>query len=428
MSSRLESLLADVAGARLSAANLRPRPLIALPVLGVGHGGFGGKERGEALRAQLEICLAAVGRHDIDVAIVAFQPSDYAAIQTYRRDNGLYVDLPETQRQELAGLVERVRKGTLAIFLGAGVSMSAGLPDWNGLLTKLDESAAPASVGFGGLDSALDKAQLLRRRIGDDLGKRVAEIVGGHERYGLSHALLAALDCPHAVTTNYDELYERAVADGHRSAELHVLPYGALEPGNPWLVKMHGDVNHPGDIVLARSDFVGYAAKSGPLGAVVQSLLMTEHLLVVGASLSDDNFLRLAHEVLAFRSHTLGTVLKFSATKAERELWGSEFAFIEVSAAGAPSGESARRLAIFLDVLAMETTKPSHLLDKRYEELLSEQEKVLASRVRDVGRGIAALSGPARTRWTGIEAVLQHFGVLAPEDAVPSFGREREVR
>ena len=36
-------------------------------------------------------------------------------------------------------------------------------------------------------------------------------------------------------------------------------------------------------------------------GALLQSLLMTEHLLVVGVSLNDDNIVRLAYEVQAYR-------------------------------------------------------------------------------------------------------------------------------
>ena len=412
MSSRLEQTLEDIANARLSPANKRPRPLVALPVLGVGHGGFGDELRGEALRKQLEICLDAVHRFELDVVIVAFVPSDYAAIQTLRRDNDLYIGLPESQRQSVVELAGKVRKGTLAVLLGAGVSMSAGLPSWTELLEQLDE---PAGVGFDGLDSVLDKAQLLRKRLGDGLGKKVSQIVGGHQCYGLSHALLAALDCPHAVTTNYDQLYERAFADGHRSgAELHVLPHGTPEPGTPWLVKMHGDVEHPKDIVLARSDFVGYSAKSGPVGAVVQSLLMTEHLLVVGASMSDDNFLRLAHEVLAFRSHNLGTVLKFSVTNAERELWGNEFTFVEVSAGGS-AGERARRLAILLDVLAMEAAQPHHLLDERYEKLLTPEESALSEKLRGAADAVASLQGDAQARWSGIGTVLQLYGYRAAE-------------
>lgn len=411
LSERLTRLLADVARNGLAPSNLRPRPLVALPVLGVGHGGFGAELRGRAIRNQLEVCLDAVRRYPMDVVIVAFNPSDYSAIQSYRLAERLYVELPPHQSKSLDALVDKVSRGALAVFFGAGVSMSAGLPSWNGLLTELDASADPAGLGFSGLDSALDQAQLLRKRLGAAMGQRVAEIVSGRERYGLSHALLAALDCPHAVTTNYDELYESAYADGHqRGGDLHVLPYGSPEPSSPWLVKMHGDVKHPDDIVLARSDFVGYSARSGPLGAVVQSLLMTEHLLVVGASLSDDNFLRLAHEVLAFRAHNLGTVLKFSATRAERELWGDEFDFIDVSSPGAGAGESARRLAIFLDVLAMRTAKPHHILDEKYQELLSEPEKKIARGLRSSTELLESLPHSARSRWRGVRDVLQAHG------------------
>ncbi|WP_093186253.1 SIR2 family protein [Sanguibacter gelidistatuariae] len=46
-----------------------------------------------------------------------------------------------------------------------------------------------------------------------------------------------------------------------------------------WLLEMHGDISRPSPIILSRSDFVRYAAASGPMGAVVQSLLMTKHFL-----------------------------------------------------------------------------------------------------------------------------------------------------
>ena len=53
---------------------------------------------------------------------------------------------------------------------------------------------------------------------------------------------------------------------------------------------MHGCINHPEDIVLTRKDYIRYARKRAVLGGVLQSTLLTKHLLYIGFSLNDPNF------------------------------------------------------------------------------------------------------------------------------------------
>ena len=49
---------------------------------------------------------------------------------------------------------------------------------------------------------------------------------------------------------------------------------------------MHGCINHPEDIVLTRKDYIRYARKRAVLGGVLQSTLLTKHLLYIGFSLN----------------------------------------------------------------------------------------------------------------------------------------------
>jgi hypothetical protein len=142
--------------------------------------------------------------------------------------------------------------------------------------------------------------------------------------------------------------------------------------GTQWVLKMHGDIREPGSIVLTRSDFVSYDAKSRPLGSIVQSLMMTKHLLVVGASMTDDNFLRLAHEVFAFHEaganeagrvethSTIGTVLTLVNVPAKARLWEDRFTYLPISNE-ATRPDQARDLTILLDRVAMLTSTSARL-------------------------------------------------------------------
>lgn len=415
---RLTTALADIDAANVPTGSGRPRPLIALPTLGVGRGGFG-SVRGRVIDRLLETCQTAVERSGIDVVIVAADSADHAAFQARRRlRGGRHAErLTPELLQDAETLAQRAREGSLAVFLGAGVSMSVGLPSWGELVKTLSRRAG---VDLGSLTSPLDQSELLRRVLGQRLGEMVAALTTASSRYGINHALLAALDCTEAVTTNYDDLYERAVGDvGHDV--MPVLPFNPTIPKAPWLLKMHGDARHPETIVLSRSDFVGYDARSRPMGAIVQSLLMTKHLLVVGASMTDDNFLRLAHEVLLFKkgstphqadrrrpSVALGTVVALEADDAVRELWRGRFEYVAVARGGERDGVLARRLAIFLDAVAMLATEPSYIGDERYAALLDTEHTAVAAAARDLHRRILRL--PDHSAWDRLSEALRDLG------------------
>ena len=99
-----------------------------------------------------------------------------------------------------------------------------------------------------------------------------------------------------------------------------VLPWASAVGSERWALKLHGDVEHPDSIVLTRRHMLTYDAQNRPSAALLQSVLLTKHLLVIGTSLTDDNVLRLAYEVQAYRVHhrpkseeTFGTQLDASA-------------------------------------------------------------------------------------------------------------------
>ncbi len=275
---------------------------------------------------------------------------------------------------------------------------------------------SPIRAEINDLESLLDRAELLQATLKDSLGPELPRFIGQITRYSLSHALLASLRCEQAVTTNYDTLYERALNDSR--GDHQVLPFDAPRPQIPWLLKMHGDVARPSPITLSRSDFVGYAAAAGPMGAIVQTLLMTKRLLVVGSSMTDDNFLRLAHEVVAFRKVAvpardplppMGTVVSLGPSKARARLWDGRFEFVNAVPESDSSGladdgrSAAHALAVFLDVVGMYASVPLYAADIRYTQLLdSEGEHAAAESARALLTKLRTLPDTAQGRWAAV--------------------------
>lgn len=407
---RVRELLAAISRADLSPGTGRSRLRVAMPVLAISGGGMG-SQRGLVLRELLNGLDRAAHEIGVDVVLVTPESSVYGGAQHLRRGLANW-PLDNKHMAHARRLGQLARSGHLALFLGAGASVSAGLPTWNQLLTELTQLAgegAPLSTL-----PPLDQAQLLQKRLGDDLGRLVAAITSRAERPSLAHALLAGMACHEVVTTNYDDLYEMAVRATGRPIT-SVLPWEPVTPGSPWVLKMHGDVRRPDKIVLTRRQFVRYDAATRPAGSILQALLLTKNLLIVGASLDDDNVSRLVHEVEAFRADSgldgrIGTFLDVSDDEARRELWSDRLEWIDLS--GQNIEERARSLEVFLDVVgAYASADNTWLLDERFAGLLSEEAQEATATARNLYQAL-----PDSEEVAALRDVLRVLGVRNAEE------------
>lgn len=451
LTGHLSRVLEDIAGASDVKANQgRSKPLIALNTIGVGGGGFD-HVRGQVINEMLMVCGDFVARNDLDVVICCASASDYAAFQHQRRRFKSPSTLDEELQEHGRQLVDLARRGDLALFLGAGVSMPAGLPSWWSLLVKLGEQCGVTDADLRSLESPLDQAELIRKRLAaahTDLTAAVERELAGITVPSLSHVQLAVLGCREVVTTNFDQLYETAaeafVADP--AERIKVLPFERKKPFQRWILKMHGDIRHPDSLVLSRSQFVDYSSAHGPVGSIVQSLMLTKHLLVVGTSLTDDNFLRLAYEITNYLERNagfaspkegtepLGTVLALKAEPAKQELWKGTLALISASQTPDPDtsglppesvaehwrqveSERARDLSIMLDFIAMHAAPENYLLDQRYAALLSRDEQLVAGQASAALREVRSLAGDAgpTSGWRRIQNLLEELGAASDE-------------
>ena len=393
-----EALAAVAARPVPTAVHGRARRLVGLPALGTGWGGAAGR-RGELLQQLLPVLRQAAAEHGYDIALVLRRPSDLAAAQRVRRAEGGGWGLPEALAALAEELGARARAGELAVFLGAGVSAAAGLPTWEQLLGELAERAGMDPALRAGLSRLppQDAAALLARTLGrEELAAYVQQRFGPGP-YSLAHALIAALPVREFVTTNYDPLVELAAADIGRP--MRVLPFEEATPGAPWLLKLHGDAAHPDSVVLTREQYLEFGDRRSALAGVLESLLLTRHVLFVGTSMLDDDLIRIAHQVRnvlhepddAPRRRS-GTVLALAEDPVRARLWERDVT--TVAMAEHEDAAAARRLEVLLDLVGCLSSRPTgYLLDPAYRGLLDEEETALSDALADVGSVLGGGSG-----------------------------------
>ena len=137
---------------------------------------------------------------------------------------------------------------------------------------------------------AMDAAKILQERLEghEQLCRRVADMLQCTV-CSLSHSLLASLPVQEYITTNYDTLFEEALSQAGRPG-VSVIPYNPNPDSKTWLLKLHGCVTQPAEIVLTRADYIRFGERRQAMSGIVQALLVTKKMLFVGFSLNDDNF------------------------------------------------------------------------------------------------------------------------------------------
>jgi hypothetical protein len=404
----------------------RARLLLGVPVVGTGEGGAK-HAAGDVVRQLIPALRERARSLDVDVAIVAREEAAFAAAQAERRraqDATPWAALSPRLLAEVDRIAEHAARGRLVLFVGGGVGRGAGVPLWDDLLGQLATQADMSDQecrSLGELD-LVDRARVIGKRLkGVSLGQAVAELLGRFVHHSLSHALLAALPVSEVVTTNYDRLFE----DASRAAGIpvRVLPGDAADEDRRWVLKMHGSIDRPEEIVLTREDYLRYEERRAALAGIVQALLITRHMLFVGFALRDENFHRIADAVrkamrpggIETDEGKFGTALALLKNPLQEELWEDDLYWTPVyeMAEGedrvTAEATAGRRLEIFLDCLLARTASVSYLMHPGYTAVLSDAERALGSALADFARRIPedARHAPA---WKRVAALLTSLG------------------
>lgn len=294
----------------------RACPLVAMPIPGVGQGSFPGR-KAEVVRELVRQLLGFTATHAIDVAVVARSDSDIAALQWERhrqqsreQEQDCWPTLSAEHKELADRLGTMAARRELSVFIGAGVSRPMGFPDWATLLRDL---GAPDTAIGPETDYPRLAEELGRDDLDDEIVRRFTT-----DRHALGHALILNLRTPSLVTTNYDPCLENAADVIHVDPGMRVIARELAGGGSPWLLKLHGDIRHRETIVLTRSQYDRLATDHQALRGVVQTLMLTNHLLFLGFGFADSDFLAMSEAVQRVRalarsaspSDTVGTAVQ----------------------------------------------------------------------------------------------------------------------
>jgi hypothetical protein len=237
--------------------------------------------------------------------------------------------------QAMAALAGQVAHGRCILFVGAGVHYPApaGSP-WEasyppevrpplgkqlaGLLAtdcRLAEVYPKEVSNLGNLARIATFYEMQRSR--NELITAVQDAVGRATKPSAAVRALAELDFPLVLTTNYDQLLERALTKADKNPRKGVydpegleattdFADGADDPQRPFIFKIHGDVDVPKSVVITDEDYIQFTLRMGdrdalhPVPETFRYQFKRMPMLFIGYSLVDYN-LRLLFKTLRWK-------------------------------------------------------------------------------------------------------------------------------
>lgn len=196
--------------------------------------------------------------------------------------------------------------GSFGIFVGAGLSQGAGLPNWETLLLELISHAQENDMLSDAKEADLLKlvkdsskyllvAEELREVLNTDLQKFIKKRFDDDsiEPTEVTKKTIR-LKSKFIITTNYDTLMENSYIKVH-SKMPNVLTYRDAATINynilsniPFILKAHGDAKRaPNEIILTEKDYRNIIFKENGYQSVLHVLFSTSSILFLGASLKD---------------------------------------------------------------------------------------------------------------------------------------------
>jgi hypothetical protein len=204
--------------------------------------------------------------------------------------------MPQTSTS-ITDLVARLRQGEVVLFIGAGLSIGAGLPGWGALIRPLAQSVGyrlPAEDEFLTADHLLTAAQHYenQRSRASLLQHLRDELDTTGVRPTPAHSLIVSLRAQVIFTTNYDDLIELALRQAGRrfSAIVSESQLAFWSEDRVQVVKLCGDLQRPDSVIISKNDFNTYLPTHPRLAERLRTTLESKTALFLGYSLQDPFF------------------------------------------------------------------------------------------------------------------------------------------
>ncbi|MFE9928906.1 SIR2 family protein [Streptomyces sp. NPDC005533] len=184
-------------------------------------------------------------------------------------------------------LAEQFGRGNGVLFVGAGLSKGAGLPDWQGLVHGLADEIPGCPPDADHRDiAAYYELEFGRNRLVQRIRDQLDTL---HLQPTPVHHAAAALPVPLVVTTNFDDLLEQTYRADRKpySTVTRAVDAGFWSSDRVQIVKIHGDLAIPESIVITSSDYEGITTDRPSLVRLLSSTLQTRTVLFIGYSVTD---------------------------------------------------------------------------------------------------------------------------------------------
>jgi len=197
----------------------------------------------------------------------------------------------------------------LVVFVGSGVSANSGIPTWGQLIEQFANELNYNNCGqcTTETDSCASVECHKKYDFSRDEYLRVPEYYyNQHDEQKYYKFIQETLACEqnansindaifrlmphHIITTNYDRLLETSKEANAHLYTLISKDDDILSNNNfRYIIKMHGDIEHPETIVLKESDYINYEQTHILISTFIKSLLIDHSFLFIGYSLNDYN-------------------------------------------------------------------------------------------------------------------------------------------
>jgi NAD-dependent SIR2 family protein deacetylase len=220
-------------------------------------------------------------------------------------------------------IITKLKDEKCVAFIGAGLSIGAGLPDWKRLIEQMISWCEEYQIV---LPNKNELNQLLSEKDFTTLADTLIECMGksryqqflkevfrkGKLKPTETHKLLPNIPFSAILTTNYDKLIEGAYTatnEGEIPANFTHLDTSeisnALQSGNFHIIKTHGDIDRVDSIVLGRKEYRELLHNNNAYKIYLQQMIISKTILFLGFSLTDPDLFCILDELrVIFKDNT----------------------------------------------------------------------------------------------------------------------------
>jgi tetratricopeptide (TPR) repeat protein len=199
-------------------------------------------------------------------------------------------------------IIKAIEEDNLVLFVGAGMSIPLGFPDWRNLIKKIlqklkvdfDKKRPIAFDYYIDNINSIDLFEILdeleNKEVSEDvkdiLYKEISKIVLTEEGLNRHKKLWSISD--KIITTNYDKALDESKPKLIEVFESdNTFQQAKSIKGAPFLYKIHGDITDPLKCILFSSEYTKLYDEKNPNTATLRNILLNKTILFIGFSLED---------------------------------------------------------------------------------------------------------------------------------------------